>query len=550
MVSAIASVIIASAQSVAKVYVIGAVGYFSVLYPKNAPILPRNSVGALARFGFHALTIPLIYSNIARSVSIDSLGDYWFVFVSGFGVISVSYLVATLLGRLLPLSNPRDFVALRIAATFPNIVALPILIFPSLCEYKVVYEGFATNNNNDESSSSTDLVQECISQSNTMIFLYFLSWSISFWSLGHPQLMNAAKATQQQKQREDIELEATARMEQETCRSIELESATIEEADNEGEYDEQEATTRMEQEALCRSIELELATIEEADNEEEEAQSQPQSQYPEEVARIIIQSPEETAETTEAVPSFLHNFGKALKQTFTSPGFLAMAAGFITACIPPLQRALFDPNGPLRFLGAAVENLGLSSAAVSTMVVAASLVKPTAPTIVEEEAIPEENPAMSDPNFGPSSRRLQRPSSLREFRQSMRSGSMRILQAVPRTTPEIRRMHIWFTLSRLILTPAVVVSIILALDECGAGVLGGVPYIAKLVVIVNSALPGALIIVVVLKGNPDMSETAAAVAKVYFPSYLLSIVTISAWTSVGLYVTIPNEEGLSFCERM
>ena len=31
MVSAIASVIIASAQSVAKVYVIGAVGYFSVL---------------------------------------------------------------------------------------------------------------------------------------------------------------------------------------------------------------------------------------------------------------------------------------------------------------------------------------------------------------------------------------------------------------------------------------------------------------------------------------------------------------------------------------
>jgi predicted permease len=478
----------------------------------------------VARFGFHALTIPLIYSNIARSVSIDSIGDYWFVLIAGFGVISVSYLVATLLGKLLPLSNPRDFVALRIAATFPNIVALPILIFPSLCEYKVVYDGFAT----EKISSDADLVQECISQSNTMIFLYFFSWSISFWSLGHPQLMNAAKATQQQKRREDDELQATTRMEHESSRSVELE------------------------------VELELATIEEAANEEEattnEEEEAQEPKPPQELAGSIDQRQEEVAETTEAVSSFLHNFGKALKQTCTSPGFLALAAGFITACIPPLQRALFDPNGPLRFLGAAAENLGLSSAAISTMVVAASLVKPLASvsveqsTVSEEEPIPEENPAMSDPNFGPALR--QRRSSLREFRQSMRSGSMRILQSVPRSTPEIRRMHLWFTLSKLILTPAVVVGIILALDDCGAGVLGGVPYIAKLVVIVNSSLPGALIIVVVLKGNPDLSETAAAVAKVYFPSYLLSIITISAWTSVGLYITMPNEEGLTFCERI
>jgi predicted permease len=502
------------------------------LDPKNAPILPRNAVGAVARFGFHALTIPLIYSTIAKSVSIDSLGDYWFMLVAGFGVISVSYLIATLLGRLLPLSNPRDFVALRIAATFPNIVALPILIFPSLCEYKVLYEGFAPQDDDNESSSSTDLVEECISQSNTMIFLYFLSWSICFWSLGHPQLMNAAKATQQQKRREDdAQLASTTRMEQAPSRSIEL--ATVEEATNEEEVE--------------RIIEqpVTLTTCQEGRRQDQITQ-----QSPAESAESA-----ESADTTEPLPSFLHNFGKALKQTFTSPGFLAMVAGFITACIPPLQKALFDTNGPLRFLGAAGETLGLSSAAVSTMVVAASLVKPSAPIIVEpstvseEEPIPEENPAMSDPNFGPSPRRRRR-SSLREVRQSMRSGSMRMLQAVPRSTPEIRRMHLWFTLSRLILTPAVVVGVILALDDCGAGVLGGVPAIAKLVVIVNSSLPGALIIVVVLKGNPDLSETAAAVAKVYFPSYLLSIVTISAWTAVGLYVTIPNEEGLSFCQRI
>jgi hypothetical protein len=45
----------------------------------------------------------------------------------------------------------------------------------------------------------------------------------------------------------------------------------------------------------------------------------------------------------------------------------------------------------------------------------------------------------------------------------------------------------------------------------------------KLVVIVGNTCPGT-IIVVVLKANPDLSETVA-VAKVYFPSYLLSIAT-------------------------
>ena len=125
---------------------------------------------------------------------------------------------------------------------------------------------------------------------------------------------------------------------------------------------------------------------------------------------------------------------------------------------------------------------------------------------------------------------------------------MRVIKAMPRSKPEMIRLHLWFCLSTLVLNPAAIVGLVLALD-CSGNLLSGVPSLAKLVLIINSALPGALIVIVLLKSREDMSETAAVVAKVYLPCYLLSIVTIAAWTAVGLWVTLPDENGLTVCQR-
>jgi predicted permease len=93
----------------------------------------------VARFTFHALLIPLIYSTTASSVSPSSVQSYWFVLVMAFAVMLISYFSATLLQVCFRV-HPRDYQSLRISCTFPN-VALPILIFPSLCEYTVVQRG-------------------------------------------------------------------------------------------------------------------------------------------------------------------------------------------------------------------------------------------------------------------------------------------------------------------------------------------------------------------------------------------------------------------------
>jgi auxin efflux carrier family protein len=494
--SAVSSVIVASVQSVAKVFVIGGVGYASVKYPRSAPLLPQSAIASMARMCFHCLVLPLIFATIARSVTYDTLSSLWFVLVSAVAVVTLSHLTATLLGYAMNLHNelPVDFDALRVSAAFPNIVALPILIFPSLCEYAVVYKSFAAPQ--DETADSPELLyQQCVATSNTMIFVYFFAWSFLFWSLGHQQLLQAAN-------------------------------------------------------------------------------------------QRLGQPP--------PVGTTLKLFWVALQQTLTSPGFIAMVLGFITACIPPLQHALFSPGGAIRFLGAALETLGGASSPISTMVVAASLVPPrekepdeessepvravpstdgessseppiaeasmdpleysnesipaltkqndeSSPTQQSQPAGPDESPIMSDPNFGT----LRYRHSL--VVQSLRRRSTLIVSKLRRSDPQMRKLHIWFTLSRLILAPALICALMMGLD-CG-GLLATVPPLAKLVVIVNAALPGALIVVVLLKSNPALSDTAAVVAKVYLPSYLLSIVTIAAWTAVGLWISIPHEDGSSFCSR-
>jgi hypothetical protein len=433
-------------------------------------------------------TLALIYGTIARTVTPDAIGSFWFVIVGAFAVVGCSYLVGTILGYVIKIKNPIDFDALLISVSFPNIVALPILIFPALCEYPVVYEAFG-------SGSTSEMYQYCVDQSNTMVFCYFFSWSFLFWSLGHAKLMSAANKRVMQSM--------TIR------RDPELSEAT--------------------------------AIPEEQENDRERSE-----------------------ENEKLYHSFLMILWMAVKTTFASPGFLAMMFGFITACIPPLQKALFEPGGALRFLGASIDTLGNASSPMSTLVVAAALVPnkvtPAPPpesddpgesdSGVEREAKPEEDspieesPIMSDPNFGP---RIRRSSSVRDVSMVIRRRSSLVLDRIRRSDGEMMRLHIWFILSRLIVTPAIVCGVIVALD-CG-GVLAGIPDLGKLVLVINAALPGALIVIVLLKSEPSLSETAAVVAKVYLPSYLISIFTIAAWASVGLILSVPDENGLSFCGK-
>lgn len=474
--------------------------------PKKAPYLPAKVVSVVARFSFSILTISLVYSTTAIAVSPQTIGDYSFVFGGAFGVISISYVTATLLGYFFGIHNPRDFAALRIAASFPNIVSLPILIFPSLCEYEVVYDRLLAEDGDIEVD---DRQEQCVVLANTMIFIYFFAYSLMFWSFGAPQLMEAA-----------------------TLSSSRSTSDRTTPGDNEDDV---------------------------VDSVVNSASVDPS------IERVASADADERPKTT-----FWQGAYQAVYKVVSSAGFLAMAAGFLTGCIPPLQQALFDEGGPLRFLGSSVETLGKASSPMSTLIAAAALVPPQRTVSAEsseqddddhnsdeEEEI--ESPIMSDPHYGPLNRRRRQ--SLQVLARSLRESAKTTWTAVPRSRSDSIRLLLWFVTSRLIVAPAIVTTLIASLDR--AGYLNGVPPMAKLVVLINSCLPGmsscifislfaadsntvrftsssigAQMIVVLLKSHDHMADSATAVAQVYLPSYLFSCVTIAGWTAFGLWLLL------------
>lgn len=459
--SQITSVISAASQSVAKVFLIGLVGFVSVLYPRKNPLMPSTSVSTMARFSFHTLTLSLIYSTTAQSINPDSIGDYWFIVVAAFASLGLSYAVATLMGYTLLPHLTEDFKALRIAATYPNIVALPILIFPSLCEHAVVYENFTLQRNSSGSSNSLSPIEACTADATSMIFVYFFGWSLCFFTFGLPELMRAAEAKQQH----------------------------------------EEQTAEISLSRMDASLGVEVIN----DNEKVDSSSNPRSSN----------KPLEFCQTAL----------KAIKQTCSSPGFVAMAAGILTGCIGPLRDALFEPGGPLRFIGDAIQTMGIASSSVSTIVVAASLV-PLAWLTQSPEG-------QSDSQVTDGTRGSRGNDDRLPFWKRWRSVlNVSKSEEAKQHRREHTRYLMWYMASKLFVSPALVILLVAFLPI-------SVPPMALLVVVVNAALPGALIVVVLLKSQGLSS--AQTVAGVYLPSYVLSIFSIAAWTALGLWITIPDE---------
>mmetsp|Transcript_3646 Transcript_3646/g.9266 ORF Transcript_3646/g.9266 Transcript_3646/m.9266 type:complete len:551 (+) Transcript_3646:171-1823(+) len=550
MSNATTSVIIASGSAVAKVFVIGAIGYVSAKRPRPVPILPPHAMDGISKMNFNLLILPLIYYTLASAVTPEKLGSLWFLAVSAVGVICLSYGVATLLEKLpfFRVENRTDFDALRVASAFPNIVALPILIFPTLCEFPVVYDAFYEG---QDGSADAEKIRYCVDQSNAMIFVYFFGYNLVFWILGYPALVAAG----QKRQMNNTGSLSTTELSVPVDSFKNEDSEIIINVNAEIEREEQSSGNNIPTEG--------------DDEEFEENQSAGE--------RSQIQSTADDA--TARIRKILQLFANALLQTIKSPGFIAMIAGFITACIPPLRYALFSSGGALRFFGSAMESLGKASASVGTLVVAASLVHQSTDdsaftenahdSIATPQAAPHANYENGTAELELSSENNTRKrvggeestsdtaltqqhskdlrSSMRRRRSSISRMSSTAIAEIRRRKPTIR-MHAWFIFSRLIAAPAIVCLLIMAMD-CG-GVLDGIPNVAlaKMVVIVNAGLPGAQLIVLTLKSK-ELSDSASIVAQVYLPSYLLSVVTIAAWSSLGLMISVSHEDGTSICTR-
>jgi len=603
--SAIGSVIIAAASAVMKTALIGAAGFFAVKRPKTSPLLPIESVNMLSRMSFVLFSLPLIYTGIAANISLDQLQSLWYMIVAATIVIGTSYMVATILGsKFCPcfgMHTSPDFDALRISATFPNTLAIPILIFPTLCEYEVVYTAFVSSSSSSTSNTNNReaLIQQCKQSSNGMVFAYFFAWSLLFWSVGNQLLIRAGTKRQEYQHQSS------------TSSSIRL-----------GE-DEQEQNdpTRVNQTAISQAMNSNNNNNNNNNNDNNThldtslLDDDPRNKNSEPVEQDSSSNSLHHHSVTRKIFTRIKEF---IIPIISSSGFIVMVLGFITACIRPLQTALFKPGGVLRFIGSALESLGNAATSLTCIVVAASLavvhssnhpsttvttettpvqpphhpitttptttndkINPSVPETLDEDYYKDTNHSLEqesnnhndshsildtsnyDNTIIPSTRfaasligndlelpiitqqqgkKRQFVESIQHLGSSFKRRSTRLFKSIQRS-PTLR-MHIWYNVSRLVLSPAITCGILIALD-CG-GILSSFPPLGKLVILVNAAVPGGLIVVVILKAK-GLSESASIVARIYLPSYLLSIVTIAGWTAVGLMISIPRSDGQSYC---
>jgi hypothetical protein len=269
---------------------------------------------------------------------------------------------------------------------------------------------------------------------------------------------------------------------------------------------------------------------------------------------------------------FADKIRKAIWDIFKSPGFVLLILGFITACIPPLQSALFEDAGSLRIFGSTLGAFANAGGTFATIVVAASLI-PKVKDIDKDDNIPESSDESQHP-------KQKEHLDIEDDENSVEVRSQELVQDeeipslplrhnkvprrdIPRSSVLGRlyrysivnlahsiqivdrvsiKVHVWQCISRLILTPAIVFMILLKM-EC-SGAISSINAIGKVVLLINSSCPSALVVVVILKAQGH-TDAATAVSKTYLPLYSLSVFTMALWASLGL-VAFQSES--SFCK--
>lgn len=522
MSSLVLSIIGASTTGVGKILFIGLVGAVACKYPKHSPLLPSSFLPVISRLSFNILILPLIYTGIASSVHLDELESLYPIILISLGIMVLSYIVTVCMGHLPCFAMQREtyFIPLCIASTFPNIVAFPIIIFPILCEYEVVQdlvkEDVMDDNGGGVEEVDLDekiLLEVCLKQTNAIVFTYFFGFSLVLWSFGHRTLVNLRKT-------EIIDLHDTTIM----------------------------STSRQHSGGL--------------------------------LVRGSI-----------AVRHSASKIRDVSKEVFTSSGFVALMLGFITVCIGPLQRALFEVGGSLRVVGSALESLASAATTFATIIVAASLIKKEENTETDDDRkLEHEDKQANDrteelktctdeddrivsqeknsddkeellmasssklPCIDSNSMSIIKEDANRENQDNFEDergqedndennshghekeddrkvafdGCLNCLRSIPRKTMKI---YIWQIMARLFVTPGIVFFLLIRLD-C-SGLIDSIPNIAKLVLLLNSSAPGALVVVVILKAN-GLAEEADAVSNTFLPTYILSIFTYAMWCIFGL----------------
>ena len=170
------SVCITALAAMGRIFMLCTVGFTCAQWPKNNPLLGKQTVQILSRL-CNTLFLPcLIISVLGSGLSIDSLGRMIILFPFSLVNLGIGYGIAFTLGRLIHEDDELLFVANSVALGSPNVVSFPLMVMETLCKQS------------EEIQLDFPDSETCFVETSSMIFVYSIGWHLVFWSVGYPRL--------------------------------------------------------------------------------------------------------------------------------------------------------------------------------------------------------------------------------------------------------------------------------------------------------------------------------------------------------------------------
>ncbi|CAM9263937.1 unnamed protein product [Ectocarpus sp. 4 AP-2014] len=467
---AILTALTTSVLGTVRLFVVLLAGFLASKFPRNEPLLTKDTCRCISRVCALLFWPALMTAGTGATLTPGTLQDAWQLVVTGSFTIGFSGVVAWLVGRV-SFRRPEDRRAFRPAAlaiAFPNSAGFPLLLVDALCEQDYINSDF----DDDE--------VECFTQATGMIFIYVVVWQVWFYSWGFYALG------------QDDELERKL-------------------AGEETKLPSEATTDDVEMSSPCEIAQGDALPPRQAD-------SGSGRQSPIHDGAVIVGASRRNEGVSGTVgTSAASHAGKdgddegcfswaglrrRLWRLVVSPNMIAVAIGVIIAMIPALQELLFDsPTAVLRPLGAAIETIGSPTVAVSTLVMAGSLVQ--VPTVGVGSAAATQGVQGDDDG------------TLRRWRR------FRIL---------VGFLHV---VCRLIVVPAVGFTLFWVARNQSSVM--GENRLMHLILLIELAMPSAAFVIVSLN-QLRMPATAGFMARLYLWQYGASMLTITAWTALAVHL--------------
>ena len=168
----ITAVLMQSFMAMSKIACIASVGIVGTFYPEGNPIFTPAFLKQLSIASYYIFLPALNLTSLGTGLSPEKMSRFWVLIPTAMLSCIVSYCIGCTLKPFAE-NDPRLFRAIVISASFPNIIALPLLVMQTMCESDII---------NHDYSKSADL---CFKEAKAMMFVvryrcfFFLCW---IWS--------------------------------------------------------------------------------------------------------------------------------------------------------------------------------------------------------------------------------------------------------------------------------------------------------------------------------------------------------------------------------